>query len=214
MMQIEKSKRKVGSFSPIEDLRRGLSFSAQHPVIAPVLLLAICGSVFGFNVWTLLPAFADTVLKSPDVGYAALSAANGIGAVLAALLVTRLARRFGRGRLLTTVALFAPFVLLAMALTTSLPVALVITCIAGFSLILQFVSMNTAIQTVVEDAFRGRVMSLYTLTFFGIAPFGALALGVLAERITTSGAIAFCGLVSLALNSLIVSRAKALRQLK
>lgn len=214
MFRIEKKKREIGAFAPLADLRNGLAFSAQHPVIAPILLLATIGAVFGFNVWTLLPAFADTVLHSPKEGYAALSAANGIGAVLAALLVTGLAKRYGRGRVLTSIALFAPFALLGLSATHNLAVALVLTCIAGFSLILQFVSMNTSIQTVVDDQFRGRVMSLYTLTFFGIAPFGALALGALAEKITTEGAIAFCGVSSLILNGIVILRAKELRQLR
>lgn len=214
LFQIEKRKRDIAAFQPLTDLRNGLAFSARHSIIAPILLLATIGAVFGFNVWTLLPAFADTVLHSPKEGYAALSAANGIGAVIAALLVTTLAQRFGRGRVVSIVALFAPFVLIGLANTDSLPLALILTSIAGFSLILQFVSMNTTLQTVVDDQFRARVMSLYTLTFFGIAPFGALALGALAEKITTAGAMTFCAFASLVLNSLVIARAKELRRLR
>jgi hypothetical protein len=59
----------------------------------------------------------------------------------------------------------------------------------GFGIILQFVTVNTLIQNEVPDAFRGRVMSLYTLTWFGVAPFGALGLGFLASGLGYQGGI-------------------------
>jgi MFS family permease len=62
--------------------------------------------------------------------------------------------------------------------------------IYGFAIILQFVLVNTLIQNEVPDVFRGRVMSLYTLSWFGIAPFGALLMGSIANVIGTPYAIA------------------------
>jgi MFS family permease len=62
--------------------------------------------------------------------------------------------------------------------------------IYGFAIILQFVLVNTLIQNEVPDLFRGRVMSLYTLSWFGIAPFGALLMGSIANVIGTPAAIA------------------------
>jgi hypothetical protein len=52
------------------------------------------------------------------------------------------------------------------------------------------VGINTSIQSLVSDQFRSRVLALYTLAFFGMAPFGSLALGALADRIGVQDAVA------------------------
>ena len=70
---------------------------------------------------------------------------------------------------------------------------------------IEFTIINTLLQTRVEDQLRGRVMALYTITFFGFAPFGNLAVGALSERIGLSYAIALFAIIGLAL-SLIVMR--------
>jgi MFS family permease len=213
MMNVVLKERAVGAFTPLRQLRDGLRFSRYHETIAPLLLLAAVTSVFTLNVATLLPAFADKVLHSPTDAYALLSAMYGIGAVIASLLVPRLGGRFGRGKVVLAMALITPPVFMVMALVTSVPLAAVLTLITGFQMILQFVTMNTLIQSEVPDQFRGRVLSLYTLTFFGLAPFGALALGGIAEAITTPGAIMVCAVGAGLCNLLIYVRAPALRRL-
>lgn len=210
LLRVNSSPVEIGAFNPLHQLREGLLFSARHPTIAPILLLATIGSVFSLNVWTLLPAFAHTALNSGDAGYAQLSTFNGIGAVFAALLVTRIGSKYGRGRVIAGMALFTPFALAALGLQTVLIGGLFFTLIAGFGLILQFVTMNTLIQSEVPDQFRARVLSLYTLTFFGIAPFGALGLGLLAEQIGSSGAILFCSVTCLALNIITLRKSPQL----
>jgi len=52
---------------------------------------------------------------------------------------------------------------------------------AGFGMMVQMASSNTILQTIVDDDKRGRVMSLFTLAFMGIAPLGSLLAGSLAH---------------------------------
>ncbi len=212
-MHIEHETRIAGNAAPLTQLKEGLSFARHHLTIAPLLLLATVGAIFGFNVWTLLPSYADKVLNSPKEGYAALSTANGIGAVVAAILITSVGARFGRGRVVTVMAIVAAIGTFALSRMTTVPLALVFTIMAGFSLIMQFVTMNTLIQSEVPDEFRGRVLSLYTLTFFGVAPFGALALGFIAEAIGTPNALTLCAILSGSLSAIILARSPKLRQL-
>jgi hypothetical protein len=61
---------------------------------------------------------------------------------------------------------------------------------------------------------RGRVLSLYTLTFFGFTPFGNLAVGALAEWINLSTAIALCAATTLILSGLVLYSAPALHRLR
>jgi predicted MFS family arabinose efflux permease len=90
--------------------------------------------------------------------------------------------------------------------TTHLEISTPLMSILGFSMVSFYVNVNTMIQNEVPDAFRGRVMSLYTLTFMGITPLGALLLGAIAERAGTPDALAIYGFITGALGVLILLR--------
>lgn len=203
-----------GSLAPLRRLKEGLRFARSHPTIAPMLLLAAITSLTTINLSTLLPAFAAEILQSPAEAYAAMSTGMGIGAVAAAALMTILGKVFGRGRVVTAMVVWVMATGLAVSGTASIPTAVALISLFGFGIILQFVTMNTLIQSVVPDAFRGRVMSLYTLTFFGVAPFGALALGALADAISTPSALAVYVLLGGLLSLAILVRAPQVRALQ
>jgi len=211
LMTIPSVKRRVVNVSPLQQLLDGLRFARRHDTIKPLLLLSAVISIFAVNVVTLLPAFAATVLNSPVEGYSVLSTAQGIGAVSAGLIVFFVSR-FGRGRVISaTFLLLITSVLIVSRMTLILPAA-VFMGVYGFSLILTFVTMNTMIQTELPDEYRGRVLSLYTLTFFGLAPFGALVLGELATLMGTPDALALYGILNAVLGLAILARWPALWQ--
>jgi MFS family permease len=183
IMRVQHHNKGVSTLSPLEQLRVGLRFSRHHPTIAPLLLLTCVGSLFMANLSTLLPAFADVVLHSPKVAYSAMAASVGVGALCASLSVAALGRRFGRGRVISAMVIFVAISSVAASLAKDVNTAVILMGLYGFGTVLQFVTGNTLVQSEVADEFRGRVMSLYTLTFFGISPFGALVLGFLASGI-------------------------------
>jgi MFS family permease len=78
-------------------------------------------------------------------------------------------------------------------------------------MIVQMASSNTLIQAMVPDHLRGRVMSVYSIMFLGMAPFGALFAGSVAERIGAPGTVALGGLVCLAASAVFAARLPALR---
>jgi MFS family permease len=100
---------------------------------------------------------------------------------------------------LARVNLIFPLVLAAFAFNPHFGLALPLAFGLGICYMLTFTSINTLLQTNVEDQMRGRVMGLYTLTFFGFAPFGNLAIGVLAERWGMSPVIALSAACALGL---------------
>lgn len=201
-------------FHPLLRLKEGLHFSRRHPTIWPLLLLAAIASIFTANISQLLPAFADTVLRSPKEAYAAMSTATGLGAVVAGALMASLGQRYGRGRVVTAMSGFVLLAVLLVTRTTSISLAVGLMGMFGFGIILEFVTVNTLIQSEVPDAFRGRVMSLYTLTWFGLAPFGALALGATAQVIGTPDAMLIYALIGGALSGYILLRAPHVRRLR
>jgi MFS family permease len=203
-------KREPGT-SPLAQLIEGLRFTREHDLIKPVILLSAVTSVLCVNIVTLLPAFADTVLRSPIEGYATVSTTQGVGAVFAGLLAVFVSR-FGRGRVVAGMNLMLCLSVLIVSRTAHVAPAAALMAVVGFSLILMFITMNTMIQTIVPDQYRGRVMSLYTLTFFGLAPFGALALGFLASQVGVPDALALYAILNGALVLAILARWPALWQ--
>ena len=196
----------VGKSSPIRQLREGLNYARRDPLIAPLLLLAAVAGFLILPILRLLPAYADLVLHSPEQGYAAVSVAEGTGAVIAGILVGRLSNRIGHGKLIASAIGINALANILLALTTQIPHAVLVTTFFGMSMVTTFVTLNTVIQTVVPDAFRSRVLSLYSLAMLGFSPFGALTLGAIADKFGTETALILNGILIAVLCGAILVR--------
>lgn len=213
MMQITRPITTVKGESPWRDLLRGLRYVLAQREVFALLLLALIFSVFGIAYYALMPAFADQILHLDATGYGALNAIIGIGAVSAAFVIARYGDRGQRGRWLVTANLTFPIVLLAFANNSSPALAMLLALLLGVGFMFEFTLINTLLQTTVPDEVRGRVMGLYTLTFFGFAPFGNLALGAWAEIYGLSAMISISALLTLGLATIVIALVPRLRQL-
>jgi MFS family permease len=178
-------------------LREGVRYAWTTPSLRSLLLLlAVCAGI-GFQYGVLLPVYTRDVLHAGPKVYGALLAAFGVGSLAAAGRMTmRLDRWALRRHLLVGLALGGAG-MAAFAWLHWLPAMLVSGALAGFGLILYVSSTNILIQMTTEDAFRGRVMSIYTLMFIGTTPFGSLFAGAVAQRFGAPVATSFCALVLL-----------------
>ena len=199
--------------SPWSDLVRGLHYVLLHREIFALLMLALIFSVFGISYNTLLPAFVDQVLHADATGYGVLNTAIGAGAVVGAFLMARYGERGQRGRWLIWVDLAFPFILLAFAYNSNFSLALLLAFGLGVGFMLMFTIINTLLQTRVDDGMRGRVMGLYTLTFFGFAPFGNLAIGTLAQSWGMSLTIFLSAACALVLALIVIGLVPRLRKM-
>jgi MFS family permease len=189
-MVVPAPRKLSGKFTFMKPLMEGLRFARHHPTIGPLLIMSLTTSLFGVTFVVLLPSYADLVLHDTSGGTAVLLTAQGVGAILAGLFVARYSGTGKGGKVLSIFAIAGPLSVILFALTRTLVMALLPIAGAGLFLIGQFIMTNTLIQTVVPDEFRSRVMSLYTLTFFGFNPFAALAIGALAEQVAKLHALA------------------------
>lgn len=190
-----------------QPLTEGLHFARHHSTIGPILVLSALASAFGMTFTVLVPPFADKVLGNTELGTSAIFTAQGVGALFAAGVVAWSNARGLQGRLLTVGALLGPTALILLALSQTLLAAVALAGLAGFAFVCQFVLMNTLIQTVVPDEFKGRVLSLYTLTFFGLLPFGSLIIGAIAQAIGTVPALIAFASIGLIGSAFTVRRA-------
>jgi MFS family permease len=174
----------------LRELRDGLAYAWNHRPIRALLLLMALLSLAGMPALaTLVPIFAEefaTMTGSPDRGSQFLGfmmAASGLGALVGAVQLARRRSIVGLGRVISTAAVVFGAALVAFSFSRSLWVSLLIIPVAGWAMLMNFASANTLLQTLADEDKRGRVMSLFTVAFIGVAPFGNLAAGWLAGHL-------------------------------
>ncbi|MBI5568016.1 MAG: MFS transporter [Chloroflexi bacterium] len=213
LMRLAPRERVVKGESPWRDLLNGMRFVLAHREIFALLMLALIFSVFGISYFAILPAFADQILHIDEAGYGALNSMLGVGALCTAFFIARYGDRGQRGRWLVTANLAFPIGLLIFANNTSPTIAMGLAFLLGIGFMFEFALINTLLQTSVPDNVRGRVMGLYTLTFFGFAPFGNLALGQWSEIKGMSFTISISALLTLILAACVIALVPKLRGL-
>ena len=192
--------------APLAQLREGLRYVRHSPAILPLLLISASVGFFALPVLQLFAAFASESLHSPDVGFAAISAGEGLGAILSGLLVGWLVNRFGRARLIAVTAGLNTLATVFLSLQHEVVPAMLMSALMGLFVVTEIVNVNTLLQMRVPDEFRGRTLALYTLTFFGLAPFGSLVMGAVAERFGTAEAMAISTILCGVCTALVLVR--------
>jgi MFS family permease len=178
-------------FSAMAELREGIKYVAHHPLIRTIIGLVGVVALFGVSFVTLFPAWAVNVLHGDAKTNGFLQSARGLGALVAALLIASLGRFRFRGKLLTFGTFALPLTVAVFALVRWTPLSLVLVFASGLANILIFNLANALVQTSSPDPLRGRIMSIYTLVFFGMMPLGALAIGFAAEHLGSPAVILF-----------------------
>jgi MFS family permease len=175
------------------EITAGLRYALASPVISLLLSLIVVVSVFVVNHTVLVPLVARDVLRQEVRGFGFLMAALGAGALLGASILAQ----YGQGRpplpALVAAAVVTSMGILGLAVVWEVWLAAVLLFVTGAAQILFMASCNTALQISAPDELRGRVMSLYTLAFAGMSPFGALLIGSIAEAFGTRTACAVGG---------------------
>ncbi len=196
-----------------QQLVSGVQYAAGNREISALILLSLVFSIFGISYFTVLPAFVEKVLHQGAMAYGWVNAASGLGAVSGAFLLAHRVSNGRRGQLLVWTNIAFPLILIAFSFTTLYPISLVLAFGLGAGFMVQFTTINTLLQTRVEDEFRGRVMGLYTITFFGFAPFGNLLIGFLGEKMGLSFAMTLFAICSLILSRIVLMRTPEVQKL-
>jgi MFS family permease len=200
--------------SALSSLKEGVRYVVRDPLIRTLMCLVAVTAMFGFAYITLIPAWAVTILGGDATTNGLLHSARGAGAVLSALLIASLGRFTFKGKLLTSSTFLLPILLIVFALIRSLPLSLLIMFCMGVAQLLIMNLANVLVQTFVSDNLRGRVMSIYSLTHFGLMPIGGLFAGTLAEYAGEPATVIICGLVCFASSVILWIYAPMLRRVK
>jgi MFS family permease len=179
------------------DLGEGVRYIARHPAIRTLIGLVGVTSTFGISFATLFPAWAVDVLGGDATTNGLLQSARGLGALMSALVLASLGRFRFKGKLLTLGSISFPLLVIVFALIRWLPLSLLVLVPSGMAIILIMNVANALVQTLAPDQLRGRIMSVYSLTFFGLVPVGALWAGAVAEAAGEPAALISGALISL-----------------
>ncbi|BAY25562.1 major facilitator transporter [Calothrix sp. NIES-2100] len=203
----------VNSGNPLQKVKEGFVYAFSFPPIRAILLLSTLVSLMGLQNTILVPIFAEEILKGGAETLGFLMAASGVGALSGGIYLATRQTILGIGKLIAIAPAILGVGLIAFSFSRFLPLSLFTMLFVGLGTILQIAASNTFLQTIVEEDKRGRLMSLYTMSFLGMIPVGNLLGGFLASNIGAPNTLIIDGIACI-IGSIIFGRQlPALRKL-
>lgn len=216
-------------------MKEGVRYVLGQQVLLVLMSLVAVNSFLSRPYQTLMPVFADVMLKDssrPVVAFLCagedpvfnckapealplglLLAAVGVGAMMGALLVASIPESARRGRILTLGNLGLPLLLLFFVNSHSLLLSLVLMVFTGMGQVMQNAMANTLLQVTTPDHLRGRVMSLYSLTTQGMHHLGGLQAGFVADWIGAPLSVGAGAAIALVYGSFVALRYRKVREM-
>jgi MFS family permease len=188
------------------ELKSGLHFVRDNRVLLTLTVLVTISTFLTMPILTMLPAFANEVLTGSgraETRLSMLMASQGLGAIVGALLVGVIGATRHLGRVLLSVQIGLGLFIAGFALSTSLPLSLVLLFFCGILFMALFSISFSLVQMTVPDALRGRVVSIYMVALRGGGPIGALVAGALADQLNASVVMAVNGALLALLSALV-----------
>lgn len=196
-MQVQQSAPEPRDSSPLSDFAEGWRYAMGFPPIRAVIMLVALVSLLALSYVVIMPIYAAEVMHGGAHTLGTLMTAPGIGALVGTIYLASRKSIVGAGARVATGACILSAGLIVTGLVHSMPAALIGLALVGLGMIVQLATSNTVLQTIVDDDKRGRVMSLYTVAFVGMAPFGSLLGGWLAHRIGVPKTFLLAGIICL-----------------
>jgi MFS family permease len=200
----------------LQGLREGLAYSFGFAPIRAILLLVAVFSFAGMPYTFLMPLYAGEILGGGEQGALVLGwlmTASGLGALTGAVYMASRQTVLGLGAKIVLGSVLFSTGLMVFSYSKVLALSLAMLAVTGFGLMVMMASCNTILQTIVDDDKRGRVMSIYTLSFMGLAPFGILLAGAVASEVGAPLTLLLCGACCLAASAVFGMRLGVLRRL-
>jgi MFS family permease len=177
------------------NLLEGFRYVRHRPRVFSLLMISSVNSLFGAPYFALIPIYARDVFHLGATGLAWLMGTAGAGAFCGAALLTILGdfRRKGWAVLGGSVAFGVSVT--AFALSTRLMFSYIFLFGLGFAIVISVAMVNTLLQKLVTDQMRGRVMSMFILSFMGTMPIGNIIAGTASQRFGVPHTLATGGLI-------------------
>jgi MFS family permease len=193
LMRIKAADVRRNTNSMLDQMREGWNYVREFRPIRTILLLFGLTSLMGYSYSVLLPIFAGQVLHGGAYTLGWLTTASGVGALTSGISLAARKSVVGLTRMVQIAVAMLGAALILFGLSHTFWLSLVLMVFVGFGLMQCASVCNTIVQSLVAEDKRARVMSYYTMAFFGGAPFGSLLAGTLAHRIGAPHTVMFTG---------------------
>lgn len=209
-----KPPEKVASHPPVlNGLAEGWRYAFGFGPIRSILLLLVMVSLLGTPYTVLLPRYVSLILHGTVKDYGLLLGAPAVGAIAGAIYLASRSSIRGLGKELAWSAIIFGLSLIIFSFTDNLYLAAVSLIWVGLGMMMCIAGSNTILQSIVDDDKRGRVMSLYALSFISMTPIGGLILGFLADRFSVQTALKIGGMACIVAGIVFVQQLPMIRRL-
>jgi MFS family permease len=195
------------------ELIEGFRYVRKRPRVFTLLSISAVNSLFGAPYLTFMPIFARDIFHLGATGLAWMMGTAGAGAFFGALVLAYLGDFKRKGWSVLGGALAFGVCLIAFSLSTRLTVSLIFLFGVGVSIVTSVAVTNTLLQQLVTDRMRGRVMSMFILSFIGSMPIGNLIAGIASHRFGAPHTLAAGGLAVVLYATFVTLKNKRLREL-
>src|SRR3954466_13808248 len=193
VMHVDAEPHPEAHVSAWHSIVEGFAYSWNTKPVRALLLLLGLVSLMGMPYSVLMPVIAAGVLGGGPNAYGVLMSASGVGALAGAALLTMRRHVRGLGSWVAISAASFGISLIAFSFSRTLWLSAVLLVPAGFFMMVEMAASNTLIQSMIPNRLRGRVMSVYSMMFMGMAPVGALVAGALAAPLGAPATVAIGG---------------------
>ena len=197
----------------MHDLVEGFRYVASRPRVSMLLLISAVTSLFGAPYISMTPVFARDIFHLGETGLALIMGMAGAGALFGALFLAYLGDFRRKGWSVLGGALGFAICLIVFSLSRNLTVSLIFLFALGFAIVSSTAVTNTLLQKLVTDEMRGRVMSMFMLSFIGAMPIGNLIAGVASHRFGVQYTLAGGGVIIAIFALMVTLSSPKLRQL-
>jgi MFS family permease len=213
-MKLKPIPRIASQTSAFREIIDGIKYLKTQKLIMMIMVITACSSTFGLSMVTLFPAWAVNILHGDAATNGLLQTARGIGAVLCSLVIASASKHMERGKVLSFGMISLPILMSLFSFNRTFVISSTILVFIGASFIAINNLANAIIQTNVVEEFRGRVMGIYSFSFFALMPVGSLIIGIIAEHLGTPLAILINALIMLIIYGWLNLRFPKLKEVK
>ncbi len=193
-------------------IREGVAYVRRDEAVFRLVLLNLVPNVLIYPYVAMMPVFAEDVLKAGSAGYGVLLTGVGFGSIPGGLIVASMTASRWKGRAMGGAALLYMAMVALFAVSTWFPLSFAILVVAGVGWSMMVTLNQTLLQLRLDDAFRGRVLALYTMAG-GLTPFGSLAMGSAADVFGVQEAVVAFALAGFVLAAVVGLGSRRVREL-
>ncbi len=213
LMRLQPQPRFSSNLRLLQSIKEGFDYAFASLPIRWILILMTVFSLTTMSYTTLMPVVSTEILHGDAHTLGLLLSAAGVGALLGGAYLSTRSSIVGLGMVVAYAPLLCGVGLVGFALSRVLWLSILALVLVGLGSILQISGSNTILQTIVADDKRGRVLSLFTMSFLGIAPFGSLLAGSLAHAIGVPNTFIINGIICILMTFIALKQLPKLKQI-